>query len=142
MTVTKVLIDGGAGLNIIFSDTLRKIGLEFAGMITPMSVPFYRIVPSKAAMPLGQITLPIAFETPTNYHTEFIKFEVADFELSYHAILGRPALPKFMAIPQYPYLLLKMPGPNDVLSLQGNLKRAFDCDVQAIQIAAKAQTAN
>jgi hypothetical protein len=142
MTITKVLIDGGAGLNIIFSDTLRKIGLEFAEMITPMSVPFYRIVPSKAAMPLGQITLPIAFGTPTNYHTEFIKFEVADFESSYHAILGRPALPKFMAIPQYPYLLLKMPGPNDVLSLQGNLKRAFDCDVQAIQIAAKAQTAN
>jgi hypothetical protein len=38
MTITKVLIDGGAGLNIIFSDTLRKIGLEFAGMITPTSV--------------------------------------------------------------------------------------------------------
>jgi hypothetical protein len=47
-----------------------------------------------------------------------------------------------MAIPQYPYLLLKMPRPNNVLSLQGNLKRAFDCDVQAIQIAAKAQIAN
>jgi hypothetical protein len=50
MTVTKVLIDGEAGLNIIFSNTLRKIGLEFARMITPMRVPFYRIVPDKAAM--------------------------------------------------------------------------------------------
>jgi hypothetical protein len=28
MTVTKVLIDGEAGLNIIFLDTLRKMGLE------------------------------------------------------------------------------------------------------------------
>jgi hypothetical protein len=93
-------------------------------------------------MPLGQITLPVTFETPTNYCTEFIKFEVADFELSYHAILGRPALAKFMAIPHYPYLLLKMPGPNGVLSLQGDLKHAFDCDVQAIQITAKAQAAN
>ena len=27
MTVTKVLIDGGAGLNILFSKTLRKMGL-------------------------------------------------------------------------------------------------------------------
>jgi hypothetical protein len=35
MTVTKALIDGGAELNIIFSDTLRKMGLELAGMITP-----------------------------------------------------------------------------------------------------------
>ena len=43
MTVTKVLIDGGAGLNIIFSETLRKMGLQLTGMITPTSTPFYRI---------------------------------------------------------------------------------------------------
>jgi hypothetical protein len=52
MTVTKVLIDGGAGLNIFF-DTLRKMGLEFTGMINPTSISFYGIVPDKAAMPLG-----------------------------------------------------------------------------------------
>jgi hypothetical protein len=138
MTVMKVLIDGGARLNIIFSETLRKMGLELAGMITPISVPFYEIVPGKAAMPLGQITLPVTFGPPTNYRTEFIKFEVVGFKSSYHAILGRPMLAKFMAIPHYPYLLLKMLGPNGVLSLRGDLKRAFDCDVQAIQIAAKA----
>ena len=142
MTVTKVLIDGGAGLNIIFSETLRKMGLQLVGMITPMSTPFYGIVPGKAAMPLGQITLPVTFGTPSNYHIEFIKFEVVDFDSSYRAILGRPALAKFKAIPHYLYLLLKMPGPNGVLSLQGDLKRAFDYDVQAIQIAAKAQAAD
>ena len=101
------------------------MGLQLARMIIPTSTPFYGIVPGKAAMPLGQITLPVTFETPSNYRTEFIKFEVADFESSYHAILGRPALTKFMAIPHYPYLLLKMPGPNGVLSLRSDLKRAF-----------------
>jgi hypothetical protein len=116
MTITNVLIDGGARLNIIFLDTLRKMGLELTRMITPTSVSFYGIVPGKAAMPLKQITLPVTFGTPANYCTEFIKFEVADFESSYHAILGRPALAKFMAIPHYSYLLLKMPGPNGVLS--------------------------
>jgi hypothetical protein len=45
-----------------------------------------------------------------------------------------------MAIPHYPYLLLKMPGPHRILSLRGNLKHAFDCGLQAIQITAKAQT--
>jgi hypothetical protein len=139
MTITKVLINGGARLNIIFLETLRKMGLEFTGMITPTSVSFYGIVPGKAAMPLEQITLPVTFGTPSNYRTEFIKFEVADFKSSYHAILGRPALAKFMVIP---YLLLKMPGPNGVLSLRGDLKRAFECDVQAVQIAAKAQVAS
>jgi hypothetical protein len=132
MIVTKVLINGGARLNIIFLETLRKMGLELAGMITPTSVPFYEIVPDKAAMPLEQITPPVTFGTPTNYRTEFIKFKVADFESSYHAILGRPALARFMEVPHYPYLLLKMPGPNDILSLRGDLKWAFNCDVQAI----------
>jgi hypothetical protein len=47
-----------------------------------------------------------------------------------------------MAIPHYPYLLLKMPGPHGILSLRGDLKRAFNCDIQAIQIAAKAQAAD
>ena len=88
MTVTKVLIDGGAGLNIIFSEILRKMGLQLVGMITPTSVPFYGIVHGKAAMPLGQITLPVTFGTPLNYRTEFIKFEVVDFESSYHATSG------------------------------------------------------
>jgi hypothetical protein len=142
MTVTKVLIDGGARLNIIFSETLRKMGLDFAGLITPIGVPFYGIVPSKATMPLGQITLPVTFGTSTNYRTEFIQFKDADFETSYHAILEKPALAKFMAIPHYPYLLLKMPGLHGILSLRGDLKRAFDCDIQAIQIAAKAQAAD
>jgi hypothetical protein len=142
MTVTKVLIDGGAGLNIIFSEMLRKMGLDFAELTTPIGIPFYGIVPGKAAMPLGQITLLVMFGTQTNYQTEFIQFKVADFEISYHAILGRPALAKFMAIPHYPYLMLKMPGPHEILSLQGNLKHAFDCDIQAIQIADKTQAAD
>jgi hypothetical protein len=83
ITMTKVLIDGGAGLNIIFADTSRKIGLDFAGLLTPTDIPFYRIVPGKAAM---HLTLPVTFRTLDNYRTGFIKFEVADFESSYHAI--------------------------------------------------------
>jgi hypothetical protein len=64
MIVTKVLINGGARLNIIFSETLRKMRLEFTGMITPTSVLFYGIIPGKEAMPLGQITLLVTFGTP------------------------------------------------------------------------------
>ena len=138
MTVTKVLIDGGDGLNIIFFRNAKKDGTTTRRDDYTNEHPFYGIVLGKAVMPLGQITLPVTFGTPSNYRTEFIKFEVADFDSSYHAILGRPTLAKFMAILHYTYLLLKMLGPNGVLSLQSDLKRAFDCDVQAIQIAAKA----
>ena len=67
MTVPKVLIDGGAGLNIIFVDMLKKIGLDFTSLFTPTNVAFYRIVPGKAAMPLGQITHPVTFGNPNNF---------------------------------------------------------------------------
>ena len=40
---------------------------------------------------------------------------------------------RFMAIPHYIYLLLKMPGSKGVLSLRGDLKKSFDCDQGAIQ---------
>jgi hypothetical protein len=92
---------------------------------------------------LGLVVLPVTFgETRENYHTEYIKFEVADFETSYHAILGRPAIAKFMAVPHYTYLVLKMPSPVGVLSLQGDLKISFDCDTKAVELAATNQVPN
>jgi hypothetical protein len=98
------------GLNLIFASTLRKIGLDFKDMLVLSKSPFYGIVPGNAGHPLGMVVLPVTFGTRENYRTEFIKFEVANFESSYHAILGHPALAKFMAVPHYVYLLLKMPG--------------------------------
>ncbi|XP_039811723.1 uncharacterized protein LOC120674639 [Panicum virgatum] len=107
--LTKVLIDGGSGLNLIFASTLKKMGLNFTEMLTPSKSPFFGIVPGNASHPLGTVILPVTFGTRENYLTEFIKFEVANFESSYQAILGRPALAKFMAVPHCVYLLLKMP---------------------------------
>jgi hypothetical protein len=96
--LTKVLIDGESGLNLIFASTLRKMGLDFTDMLVPSKSPFYGIVPGNAVHPFGTVVLPVTFGTRKNYRTEFIKFEVANFESSYHAILGRPALAKFIAV--------------------------------------------
>jgi hypothetical protein len=68
--------------------------------------------------------------------------EVADFKTSYHAILDRPAITKFMALPHYTYLILKMPSPAGVLSLQGDLKISFDCDTEAVEPADTNQVPN
>jgi hypothetical protein len=89
------------------------------------------------------VVLPVTFgETRENYRTEYIKFEVEDFETSYHAILGRPAIAKLMAVPHYTYLVLKMPSPIGVLSLQGDLKISFDCGTEAVELAATNQVPN
>jgi hypothetical protein len=47
-----------------------------------------------------------------------------------------------MAVPHYTYLVLKMPCPTGVLSLQGDLKISFDCDTEAVELAATNQVPN
>jgi hypothetical protein len=47
-----------------------------------------------------------------------------------------------MAVPHYTYLVLKMPSPAGVLSLQGDLKISHDCDIEAVVIASTNQVPN
>jgi hypothetical protein len=141
--LNKVLIDSGSGLNIFFTKTLKKMKHDITHMLTKSTSLFYGIVLGNATIPLGSVVLPVTFgETKENYRTEYIKFEVADFENSYHAILGRPAIAKFMAVPHYTSLVLKMPSPARVLSLQGDLKISFDCDTEAVELTATNQVPN
>jgi hypothetical protein len=81
--LNKVLIDGGSGLNVLFTKTLKKMKLGIIHMLTKSNTPFYGIIPSNAAIPLGSVVLPVTFgESRDNYRTKYIKFEVADFETS------------------------------------------------------------
>jgi hypothetical protein len=97
-------------LNVIFVDTLKKMDFNFK-RLTECDKPFFGIVPGKAAYPMGQVSLSATFSTEKNFRTEYLSFEVADFKSSYHAILGRPMVARFMAIPHYTYLVLKMSAP-------------------------------
>jgi hypothetical protein len=82
--LNKVLIDGGSGLNVLFTKTLKKMKLDITHMLTKSTSPFYGIVPGNAAIPLGSVVLPVTFgESRDNYRNEYIKFEVTDFETSY-----------------------------------------------------------
>ena len=85
--------------------------------IRSTGTPFHGIVPEKQAVPLGQIDLPITFGNPTNYRMETLTFEVVEFHGTYHAILGHPCYAKFMAIPNYTYLKLKISGPCGVITI-------------------------
>jgi hypothetical protein len=47
-----------------------------------------------------------------------------------------------MVVPHYTYLVLKMPSPDGVLSRQGDLRISFDCDTEAVELAATNQVPN
>ena len=74
--LTKILMDGGSGLNIMYAKTLDEMGVDRT-RVRPTRAPFHGIVPGKKAMPLGQIDLPITFGDQFNYRTETLTFEVA-----------------------------------------------------------------
>jgi len=137
----KVLIDGDSALNIIFAKTLEDMGFDITKPV-PSDQAFYDIIPSAGSTLVGKVTLPVTFGTRDNYRTESIIFEVASFETSDHAILERPALAKFMAIPNHTYLLLKMPAPNIVLSIHGEIQMSHSCETENINTAEAMERSN
>nr|ABA97602.2 retrotransposon protein, putative, Ty3-gypsy subclass [Oryza sativa Japonica Group] len=128
------LIDGGSALNILFAKTLDDMQIPRTEL-KPSNAPFHGVIPGLSATPLGQITLPITFGARENFRTENVYFEVADFETAYHAILGRPALVMFMAVPHYTYMMMKMPSPRGVISLRSDIKQAVTCDKESCEMA-------
>jgi hypothetical protein len=97
--------------------------------------PFFGIVPTEGEYPLGHIYMPITFGTPENYRTDFLRFEVVSFDCGYNAIIGRPGLAKFMAISHYSYMILKMPGPQGIITVRADFQCATECFRVAIQAA-------
>ena len=103
------------------------------------------MLPEQTSQRLGQITLPVQFGTAKHFRVEFVSFIITDFEGTYHAILRRPALAKFMAVPHYVYLMLKMPTEQGVLSLCSNVLVAYNCEkesfdaVEAFELSTRTQ---
>jgi hypothetical protein len=46
--------------------------------LTACNEPFFGIVPSKAAYPMGRVSLLVTFGTEENFRMEYLNFKVAD----------------------------------------------------------------
>ncbi|KAK1696167.1 hypothetical protein QYE76_012864 [Lolium multiflorum] len=135
--MSKVFMDGGSGLNLLFANTMKAMGLT-VDMLRKSDKGFHGIIPTRPAYSLGKTSLDVVFGTPTNFSREKIEFEVVDWESQYHAILGRPAFAKFMAVPHYAYLKLKMPGNNGTpITVHGSFARSDTCDREFQKIASR-----
>jgi hypothetical protein len=88
---------------------------------------------AKRVEPVGRIDLPVYFGTPSNFRKETVTFEVVRFHRTYHAILGCPCYAKFMAVPNYTYLKLKISGPKGVITIEPSYEHAYECDVECVE---------
>ncbi|XP_066391758.1 uncharacterized protein [Miscanthus floridulus] len=109
--LTKVLMDGGSSLNIMYAKTLDAMGIDRT-RIQLIGAPFHGIVPGKI---------------------ETLTFEVVGFHGTYHAILGHPCYVKFMSIPNCTYLKSKMLGPCGVITISISFQCAYECEVKCCE---------
>jgi hypothetical protein len=130
-----VLIDGGAGLNVISHAVFKQ--LQILGSRLGPSRPFSGVGP-QLVYPLGSIALPVTFGTKENFRTENVQFDVTEVNLPFNAIIGRPALYRFMAIANYGYLVCKMPSPAGVLTVRGDRPAALAVVEKMHALAAEA----
>jgi hypothetical protein len=122
IAVNRTLIDGGAGLNITSVKVFEK-----------MQVPYHRIMPTRpffgvtesSRTPIGQVRLPVTFGTRDNYRTESLDFDVTYIALPYNAILGYPALARFMAAMHHSFNVLKIPSANGTITVRCDEKDAL-----------------
>ena len=73
--ITKVLMDGGSNINILYYDTSRRINLP-EKQLSSSSIVFHGIVPRNSAYPIGRIKLEVAFHDEYSYRSELLTFEV------------------------------------------------------------------
>ena len=73
---TKVLMDGGSSINILYYETFRRMGLTDKSLKQSNTV-FHDVVPGKSVYPVGKIELEVAFGDEYDSRAEKLTFEIS-----------------------------------------------------------------
>jgi hypothetical protein len=128
---SNVVMDGGISLNILYVHTLRLLGSGGPAAAQHDAIPWRR---AWQARPVPRPDRSAGLlQHAGQLRKETLTFEVVGFRGAYHVILGRPSYVKFMAVPNYTYLKMKMPGPKGVITVGSSIEHAFNCDVECVE---------
>ena len=136
--LTRVIMDGGSSLNLLYQDTVCKMGIDLS-RIKLIKNTFKGVIPGVEACCTGSITLEVVFGSLDNFRSEELIFDIVPFRNGYHTLLGRTAFARFNAVPHYAYLKLKMPGPHGVVIVNGNTERSLRTEEHTAALAAEVQ---
>ena len=93
--LTRVLMDGGSSLNLLYQDRVRKMGID-PSRIKPTKTTFKGVIPGVEASCTGSVTLEVVFGSPDNFRSEELILDIVPFRSGYHALLGRTAFENLM----------------------------------------------
>jgi hypothetical protein len=126
--IGRVFMDAGSGINQIYARTLKEMNFSLE-WLKPIDCSFHGIVPGSTNLPLGKVKLDVCFG---DRGREKLEFKVMDWPSQYHKILGRRAFARFMAVPHYAYLALKILGPKGVITVKESFEVSNTCDKNSI----------
>ena len=133
--LTRVLMDGGSSLDLIYEDTFRRMGIN-PSRISQSNTTFEGVIPGVEAYSRGSVILEVTFGSPGNSRSEELAFIIAPFQSSYQALLGRMAFARFNALLHYGHLTLKMPGPHGIITISGIIAQSSRAEEHATALAA------
>jgi hypothetical protein len=123
---SRVLIDRDSNINLLYQSLMEKLGIPIA-QLKPSRLTFHGIMPGHSCTPMGRVQLEVLFREKGNSRNEPIWFEVVDISSPYHALLGRLTLAKFMVVPHYAYLKMKLLCPRGAITVSGCFKKSMEC---------------
>ena len=132
-------MDGGSSLNLIYQDTVCKMGVD-PSRIKPSNTTFKGVIHGMEARCTGSLTLEVVFGSLDNFRGEGLTFDIVPFCSSYHALLGCTTFAHFHAVPHYVYLKLKMPGPRGTIMINGNIECSLRTEEHTTATAAEVQS--
>ena len=133
--LTRVLMDDGSSLNLIYQDTVRRMGID-PSRISQSNTTFEGVIPGVEAYSRGSVILEVTFGSQGNSRSEELLFIIAPFQSNYHTLLGRTAFARFSALPHNGYLTLKMPGPRGIIIVSGNTEHSSRKEEYVVALAA------
>ncbi|KAG7552152.1 Reverse transcriptase domain [Arabidopsis thaliana x Arabidopsis arenosa] len=126
--VSRVLIDTGSSVDLIFLDTLTRMGISKQSIKGPPS-PLVSFT-SETSMSVGTIVLPVSAEGIV----KMVEFTVFDRPAAYNVILGTPWLYEMKAVPSTYHQCLKFPTTSGLEVPANPVKKISSDLVEALVI--------
>ncbi|KAL6180861.1 hypothetical protein ACLB2K_047520 [Fragaria x ananassa] len=114
----KILIDTGASFNVLFRSAWKGLHRESNKLIQDHE-PLISFS-GDVVQPLGSDSFGVSLEGREGVTRATIEFIVVDCESSYNGILGRSALWKFKSFVAGHMLMMKLPTPTEIITIQGD----------------------